>query len=150
MPLEGGLYQWATAGLGRFLGFLVAWNLWAYTVLIIATFAVVVATNLSYLLGPASTWLTGSTWYTAGVTVLLITGTTAVALLGLRTGKWFQNVGAVAQLLTFAGLLLVPLVALHRGTLKSYHPLTTALPTFTAINLNILGKLALGALSGFE
>src|SRR5215471_13578306 len=55
MPLEGGLYQWATAGLGRFLGFLVAWNLWAYTVLIIATFAVVVATNLSYLLGPAST-----------------------------------------------------------------------------------------------
>src|SRR4051794_19713256 len=28
MPLEGGLYQWATVGLGEFAGFLVAWNLW--------------------------------------------------------------------------------------------------------------------------
>src|SRR6516162_5020839 len=81
MPLEGGLYQWATAGLGRFLGFLVAWNLWAYTVLIMATFAVVVATNLSYLLGPAaSAWLTGTRWYTPVVTTLLIGGTTAVPL----------------------------------------------------------------------
>src|SRR2546428_13066168 len=25
MPLEGGLYQWATVGLGEFAGFLVAW-----------------------------------------------------------------------------------------------------------------------------
>jgi amino acid transporter len=151
MPLEGGLYQWATAGLGRFLGFLVAWNLWAYTVLIMATFAVVVATNLSYLLGPAaSAWLTGTRWYTPVVTTLLIGGTTAVPLLGLRTGKWLQNAGGVAQILTFAGLLLVPLLALHRGSIKAYHPLDAALPTFTAINLNIFGKLALGALSGFE
>src|SRR5262249_48595029 len=46
--------------------------------------------------------------------------------------------------------LLVPLVALQRGSIKAYHPLDAALPTFTAINLNIFGKLALGALSGFE
>src|SRR5262245_61684917 len=38
MPLEGGLYQWASVRLGRFLGFLRAWNLWAYTILIMATF----------------------------------------------------------------------------------------------------------------
>jgi amino acid transporter len=150
MPLEGGLYQWATAGLGRFLGFLVAWNLWSYTVLIMATFAVVVAANLSYLVGPHAAWLTGSSWYRVGMTVILIGGVTAVALLGLHTAKWFQNVGGVAQILTFTGLLLVPLVALHRGVIKSYHPMDAALPTFTAINLNIFGKLALGALSGFE
>ena len=36
MPLEGGLYQWATVGLGKFLGFLTAWNLWAYAILIMA------------------------------------------------------------------------------------------------------------------
>src|SRR5438128_12348618 len=33
MPLEGGLYQWAKEGLGKFLGFLVAWNIWAYSIL---------------------------------------------------------------------------------------------------------------------
>src|SRR5678815_1908818 len=37
MPIEGGLYQWATVGLGKFLGFLTAWNLWAYTILVMAT-----------------------------------------------------------------------------------------------------------------
>src|SRR5215813_2471012 len=40
MPLEGGLYQWATAGLGSFAGYVVAWNLWAYTITVIGTFAV--------------------------------------------------------------------------------------------------------------
>src|SRR5262245_39936998 len=34
MPLEGGLYQWASVGLGERLGFLTAWNLWAYTILV--------------------------------------------------------------------------------------------------------------------
>ena len=32
MPLEGGLYQWATVGLGDFWGFLTAWYLWAYKI----------------------------------------------------------------------------------------------------------------------
>ena len=150
MPLEGGLYQWASAGLGRFLGFLVGWNLWAYTVLILATFAVVVAANFSYLLGPSGASLSRESWYTIGVTVILISGVTVVSLLGLRTGKWFQNIGGIAQILTFAGLLVAPLIALHRGSINHYHPFDAALPTFSAVNLNIFGKLALGALSGFE
>src|SRR5215471_15845055 len=50
MPLEGGLYQWTTVGLGEFVGFLTAWNLWSYAVLIMATFGVMIATNLAYFL----------------------------------------------------------------------------------------------------
>jgi amino acid transporter len=45
MPLEGGLYQWTSIALGRFAGFMVAWNLWAYAVLIGATFGVTIANN---------------------------------------------------------------------------------------------------------
>ena len=41
MPLEGGLYQWARVGLGEFAGFITAWNLWAYTVVIIAAFTAI-------------------------------------------------------------------------------------------------------------
>src|SRR6476660_10275626 len=58
MPLEGGLYQWATVGLGKFAGFLVVWNLWAYAILILATFGVMIAKNLAYLIDPVGTWLT--------------------------------------------------------------------------------------------
>ena len=38
MPLEGGLYQWATVGFGELAGFVTAWNLWAFAILILATF----------------------------------------------------------------------------------------------------------------
>jgi len=34
MPLEGGLYQWAKAGFGEMAGFLTAWNLWVYAVIV--------------------------------------------------------------------------------------------------------------------
>ncbi|HET7373820.1 MAG TPA: hypothetical protein VFJ20_10550, partial [Gemmatimonadaceae bacterium] len=47
MPLEGGLYQWATVGFGELGGFITAWNLWAFAILILATFGVMIATNLS-------------------------------------------------------------------------------------------------------
>ena len=71
MPLEGGLYQWATVGLGKFLGFLTAWNLWAYAILIMATFGVMIATNLGYLIGPtAARRSCDAPWYTAAVSAV--------------------------------------------------------------------------------
>src|SRR5262245_11753351 len=80
MPLEGGLYQWATVGLGGFLGFLTAWNLWAYTVVIMAMFGVVIATNLSYLLVHFGATFTGAAWYTPVVSVTTVILLTAVSL----------------------------------------------------------------------
>ncbi|MEJ7809524.1 MAG: APC family permease [Gemmatimonadaceae bacterium] len=150
MPLEGGLYQWATVGLGRFVGFIVGWNLWAYTVVIMATFAVIIATNLAYLLGPAHAGLTGAAWYTPAVSTVAIVGVTALSILGLRVGKWVQNIGGAAQLLTYVALIAIPFVALRRGMIAEYHPLAASAPTVTPYSLNLFGKMALGALSGFE
>jgi glutamate:GABA antiporter len=150
MPIEGGLYQWARVGLGEFLGFLTAWNLWAYTITVMAGFAVVIATNLSYLLGPAAAAFTSASWYTPAVSAATIVTVTLVSVLGLRVSKWLQNVGAAAHILTFVALILVPFIAVERGLLDSYHPLDASLPTFTLLSLNIFGKMALGALSGFE
>ncbi|HMA22351.1 MAG: amino acid permease, partial [Gemmatimonas sp.] len=57
MPLEGGLYQWARLGLGELMGFMVAWNLWIYAVVLIATIGLVIGTNLSYAVGPSGSWM---------------------------------------------------------------------------------------------
>src|SRR6266566_7570448 len=67
MPLEGGVYQWTAVGLGRFAGFMVAWNLWAYAVLIMATFGVTIATNASYLATGSTAFLSELWWYTPAV-----------------------------------------------------------------------------------
>jgi amino acid transporter len=150
MPLEGGLYQWATVGFGELVGFVTAWNLWAFAILIIATFGVMMATNLAYLIGTGASWLTGATWYTPVVSSVAIVFITFLALFGLRAGKWMQAIGGAAQLLTYVALLLVPFVALRRGMIHEYHPFAVSMPELTALNLNLLGKMALGALSGFE
>ena len=127
-----------------------AWNLWAYTVTVMATFAVIVATNLSYLIGPTGAAFTRQGWYTPLVSATTIVAVTAVSILGLRTSKWLQNVGGAAQFLTYAALVLVPFLAVRRGLLSSYHPLATSAPAISLLSLNIFGKMALGALSGFE
>jgi len=151
MPLEGGLYQWATVGLGDFAGFLTAWNLWAYAVVIISVFGVMIATNLSYLLAPYAPAVTSAPWYTLVVSVASIVLLTVVSLLGLRVGKWFQNIGGAAQILTFAGLIAVPFIAVHHEPgAAGYHPFAIRLPTVSLLSVNIFGKMALGAFSGFE
>ena len=112
MPLEGGIYQWATVGLGRFLGFLVAWNLWAYAIFMAATFGLVIAKNLSYLLGPDIVAMVGERYYNATISVASVIATTLVAVLGLRVGKWVQDIGgAVAT----AGLWSPDRVTLRFG-----------------------------------
>jgi amino acid transporter len=150
MPLEGGVYQWTTIALGKFAGFMVAWNLWAYAVLIIATFGVTIATNASYLLTGGTASLSQLWWYTPIVSTLFLLFVTGISVLGLGIGRWVQDVGGVAQVLAFAALLAVPLVAFGHGRPVSYHPLDVSVPAFTPYSLNIFGKMALGALSGFE
>ena len=150
MPLEGGLYQWATEGLGKFLGFLTAWNLWAYSIAVMAVFGVVIATNLAYLITPMGATFTKAAWYTPVVSSTAVVALSFVSLLGLRVGKWLQSIGGLSQILMFGALIAVPYFALSRGQTQAYHPLAWAMPSFTLLSVNIFGKMALGALSGFE
>src|SRR5262249_54161476 len=77
-------------------------------------------------------------------------GITLITIWGLRVGKWFQNFGGAAQFLSFGTLILVPLIALHRGAITEYHPLAATMPAVSLLSLNIFGKMALGGFSGFE
>ena len=55
------------------------------------------------------------------------------------------------MLAVYGALVLLPLLAVARGDLKSYQPLEMVAPTVSLFYcFNIFSKLALGALSGFE
>jgi amino acid transporter len=145
-PLEGGLYQWAKLGFNEFAGFLVGWNLWLYIILFISAMGVMLATNISYALGPSFSWIGASRWCIAAVTLTLTIGLVVVTTLGLRVGKWVQNFGAVFQLATFGALILLPLT----GRARDYTPLHITMPAISLFSLNIFGKISMGAFSGFE
>jgi glutamate:GABA antiporter len=150
MPLEGGLYQWSKAAFGEFGGFIVAWNLWLFSILVLSSFYLMIAQNIGYLIGRDPSWTASATWYLPLVSVVLACLLVVVAIRGLGVGKWFSNFGGVAQILTYIALIGLPLVAFARGTLPTYRPFHTELPSLSLFSLNIFGKMALGAMSGFE
>lgn len=150
MPLEGGLYQWAKAAFGEFGGFLVAWNLWLFAILVLSSFNLMIGQNLWYLVGLDPSKVASATGYMMTVSIVLALLLVVVAIRGLGVGKWFSGFGGVAQILTYIALIAIPLVALARGRLTAYRPFATEMPEISFLSLNIFGKMALGAMSGFE
>jgi amino acid transporter len=150
MPLEGGLYQWAKQGFGEMAGFLIAWNLWVYAVVVVGAIIFVVPTDLGYLLGPRWAWLPASRWATLILTGAVMAGITAVAVRGLDVGKWLHNAGSVMILLAYVILLGLPVWALMRGSITHFDPLPWQWPKADWFSLAIFGQMTVGALSGFE
>jgi amino acid transporter len=150
MPLEGGLYQWAKLGFNQTIGFMVAWNLWLYVILFASELGLTVATYLSYALGPGAAWLTRSAWFVSVASALAVALLAALAFVGLSLTKWVHNAGGVFMITIFAVLILLPFLGLATGHLQSFHPLRTEVPDLSLFNLNVLGKLAVGAFAGFE
>ena len=150
MPLEGGLYQWARLGLGELTGFLVAWNLWVYAVVLISTIGLVIGTNLSYVVGPSGAWVASDKTFILLLNAFMLCALMVLAAVGLGVAKWLHNAGSVMLMLAFFALIALPFVHMARGTLPDYHPFAIAMPALSLFSLNVFGKLAMGALSGFE
>jgi amino acid transporter len=150
MPLEGGLYQWAKLGFNPTLGFLVAWNLWLYVVLFASELGLTVATYLSYALGPGAAWMTTSAWFVSLASALAIALLAGLAFVGLSLTKWVHNAGGIFMITIFSVLIVLPFIGLATGHLASFHPFRSEMPAFTLFNLNILGKMCVGAFAGFE
>jgi amino acid transporter len=150
MPLEGGLYQWAKLAFNDFVAFMVAWNLWIFGILVLSGIGLIITTNLSYAIGTPADWMRGSKWFITIMSCLLVAAIMLASTRGLALGKWVHNAGGAMLLATFLTLILLPFFSLARGDLREYHPFAVAMPAFTAFNLNIFTKLALGALTGFE
>jgi amino acid transporter len=151
MPLEGGIYQWAKLAFNEFAGFMVAWNLWLLSIMVIALGGMFVTTNISYAIGDSAAWMPHSKWCVSVVSFAMVAGLGSIAVRGLSLGKWVHNLGGFAMLGVYAALIALPFVALMRGDLKEYHPLVVAAPTMSIFYcVNIFTKLAIGALSGFE
>lgn len=150
LPLEGGLYQWAKEAFGAFWGFLIAWNLWFYAVIVLGSILFVVPTDLAYSIGPRAAWLPASHAATSFLTGAVLIFIAWVAVQGLSIGKWLHNAGGFLVMLAYAVLVALPLWALLQGRAVSYTPVPVALPEVSWVTLAIFGQMTVGGLSGFE
>jgi amino acid transporter len=86
--------------------------------------------------------------------VILIAAQMLLAGIGFAVGKWFNNAGSIAVLITVAVLIGLPLVNAWHGTHgqspTAFHPLRLVAPPLTLFTLSVFSKMTFGALSGFE
>jgi amino acid transporter len=150
LPLEGGLYQWAKEAFGAFWGFLIAWNLWFYAVIVLGSILFAIPTDLAYSIGPRAAWLPSSQAATSVLTGALLIFIACVAVRGLSIGKWLHNAGGLAVMSAYVILLALPVWALLSGRSVSYTPIPLAWPGVSWVNLAIFGQITVGGLSGFE
>ncbi len=155
MPLEGGLYVWAHRAYGGLGGFLTAWNLWFYGFAVTAAILYAVPTELAYLIGPRAAWLPENHLVSFVIVGSIVAAITLAAVRGLQWGKWIHNLGGLAMITAFAGLILLPLWALWRhpsGSSAIYHgtQFALALPPLNPRSLALFGQMLVGALSGLE
>ena len=108
-PEQGGIYAWTKRSLGGRHGFLAGWCYWVNNMLYPASLLMSTAAVFTYAVGRGGTSLESSWPYVLSFTISLLAVATVLNVVGLRTGKWLQNFGAVATYLP--GVLLIALGA---------------------------------------
>lgn len=150
MPLEGGLYVWAHRAFGNFGGFLTAWNLWMYGIVLVAGVLYGLPTELSYLIGHSASWLPENRPVSLSIVLLTLGAGVVLALRGLDLAKWIHNAGSIAMLAVFAALVVLPVWAMVRHQPVHWHPFTLELPPHDMRAFALFGQMIFGALCGLE
>ena len=150
MPLEGGLYVWARTAFGDLGGFMTAWNVWVYGIVITATILYAIPSELAYLIGPSAAWLPDSRIAALSIVGFIVVAVTAAAIRGLELGKWIHNIGGLSILFVYAALVLLPVWALSRHMHIHWEPLPLQLPQLNLYSLALFGQMIFGALCGLE
>ena len=149
MPLEGGIYQWAKLRFGDGAGFLVAWNIWASTILSLSSMASQLTDNLAAAFGPSGAWIAESKWATVISGAVMMSGLMLVAVRGLALGRWIHDAGGITLIVIPAAMALFALPRWFHGEIAGA-PAALSIPAVSLLNLNILGKMSFGAFFGFD
>jgi amino acid transporter len=149
LPLEGGLYVWARHAYGDAVGFLVAWNVWAYGLSTIATVLFQIPSEFAFMVGPQAAWIPENHLLVLGFLGVLLTLLALSAVRGLALGRWIHNVSGMAVMSAFTLLILAPLWAWLRHAPIHYAPFDLRVPDATPTSFALIGQ-TLFAAAGLE
>ena len=165
-PEAGGLYAWTRHDFGPWHGFLCFWLYWFSIALTLPNSAMFAMSMSAYALGPKFAYLADNQVYVVVSTFISIWIALGTNIVGMRIGKWTENLGGITAWML--GFLLVGVGAavwMRRGSAtpmtRTISPTTIALtptPMSTPMHfavawnwdtLGFFGAMAFG-LSGME
>lgn len=122
-PEEGGMYLWSKRTIGDGAAFQTGWLYWASNLPYFPAILYFTAGNALYIVGGRALALANSPLYFILFSVIALALATALNIVGLRIGKWLQNVGGVGTWLPIALLLVLAGIAVARsGSATDFTP----------------------------
>jgi glutamate:GABA antiporter len=143
-PEEGGIYFWTKRTFGEAHGFMCGWCYWVNNILYYPNLLMSTAVIGTYVVGRGGTGLEGDWHYVLAATLIALWFATAINVVGLKTGRWLQNLGGVGTYIP--GLLLVGLGFYAMATRA---PATELTPSTLIPDLGQLSELNLWASIAF-
>lgn len=122
-PEQGGIYAWTRRAFGPSHAFLCGWCLWVNNLFYFPSLLLFGAANALAPLGPAYASLADDRLYTAAFVLIGLWAAVAVNIVGLRLGKWIQNVGSLGVWIPAVLVIGAGAYALARwGSATSFAP----------------------------
>jgi amino acid transporter len=97
-PQEGGLYVWTREAYGEFAGFMAAWTYWMSNLPYFAAVLYFAGSSLLFTT-PRAQHLADTNSYYLLFTMSMLALITILNVVGLRVGKWLNNLGGVGMVL---------------------------------------------------
>src|SRR5690349_14537536 len=149
-PDEGGIYAWTKRAFGEGHGFMCGWCYWVNNILYYPNLLMSTAVVGTYVVGRGGTALENSWTYVLPATLVALWLAVALNIVGVRTGRWLQNAGALGTYVP--GVVLVALGVYAAFT----HPAATPMNAATLVpdladktKLNLWASIAF-AFAGLE
>jgi amino acid transporter len=143
-PQEGGIYFWTKQTFGEGHGFLCGWCYWVNNILYYPNLLMSTAVIATYAIGRGDTGLMEDWTYILLATLTALWVAVLINIVGLKTGRWLQNIGAIGTYVP--GAVLIGFGVHAMLTRAAATPLT--LDSITP-NLNNMSQLNLWASIAF-
>ena len=148
-PQEGGLYVWSRRAFGDFAGFMAGWTYWSCNLPYFPALLYFTAGNAIFIRGTRWQHLSNSSAYFISVSLIGLAVATALNVVGLDTGKWLHNLGAVATWVPALILVSIGLFAWARFGAATPITLATLVPSVNLRDIIFWSTIAF-ALAGVE
>ena len=139
-PQEGGIYVWTREAYGEFFGFMVAWIYWMSNLPYFPALLYFAAGSLLFA-GPRAQHLATSHSYymifTTGMLVLI----TLLNVIGVNTGKWINNLGAIGTCIPILILISIAAVSHQRFGSATHFSVAGLIPRANLRNFIFLSTI---------
>lgn len=148
-PEEGGLYVWTKQAFGDLPAFIAGFMYWMSVIIYFPGLLYFAAGNALFVLDPSGRTLAESPAYYISASLAVLALALAINLVGLRFGKWLQNLGGYATWLPIAVLVFLSALCVARFGVATPIRAAELVPQISASSITFWSTLAFGFV-GFE